>query len=164
MVATAFLENPSNLPVVNHLNGNKKDNRVSNLCWASISDNVAHAYATGLAKRGEESVHALLTDEKVREIASMFATHSIAEIARRFNVRPATISNIRNGNTWKHLGLACSASDKEKYKGNKLSVSDIPLIRQMIAEGYRDIDIAKRFGVHRGSIHGIRFGKNWKNY
>lgn len=39
LVAEAWLPNPNNLPFVNHKNGNRDDNRVSNLEWISISDN-----------------------------------------------------------------------------------------------------------------------------
>lgn len=40
LVAEAFLDNPSNLPVVNHINEDKEDNRVSNLQWSSVKDNL----------------------------------------------------------------------------------------------------------------------------
>lgn len=39
IVATAFLPNPNNLPIVMHKNNNKLDNRVENLQWGAVSEN-----------------------------------------------------------------------------------------------------------------------------
>ncbi len=50
LVALTFLPNPKNKPSVNHINGNKKNNTLSNLEWCSYSENMFHAYKIGVKK------------------------------------------------------------------------------------------------------------------
>lgn len=50
IVATAFIENKANLPEVNHLNGNKQDNRAINLEWVTPKQNSEHSWKTGLSR------------------------------------------------------------------------------------------------------------------
>lgn len=48
LVASAFIENPDNKPQVNHINGDKSDNRAANLEWSSNIENAHHAIRNGL--------------------------------------------------------------------------------------------------------------------
>ena len=50
ILAIAFIPNPNNYPVVNHIDWNKLNNSIDNLEWCTNSDNINHAYKMWLKK------------------------------------------------------------------------------------------------------------------
>ena len=54
LVAIHFLANPCDYPEVNHIDGNKANDAVTNLEWVTELQNIRHAYTTGL-KHGSDS-------------------------------------------------------------------------------------------------------------
>lgn len=55
LVAQVFIPNPNNYPQVNHINGDKADNRIENLEWCNNSMNQIHAYKHGLNRRRDNA-------------------------------------------------------------------------------------------------------------
>jgi hypothetical protein len=89
LVAKAFFGEAGGRDV-NHVNGNKHDNRLVNLEYLSRGEYHRHAYRTGL----REPVGKKLTDQQVHQIAALRGLATQAEIARQFGVCRATVSRI----------------------------------------------------------------------
>lgn len=107
IVAAAFIENPFNLPCVNHLNGIKHDNKPSNLEWCDQSMNERHAYRTGLKKpviapsRGEANGNAKMSAKDVQFIRELnISRGDRKKLATKFGVHVATIDRILKGDNW----------------------------------------------------------------
>jgi hypothetical protein len=166
VVAKTFVDNPFNKMCVNHIDGNKLNNHVDNLEWLTHSENTQHAYDTGLKPKGEDVSWAKLTEEDVIDIKHMFVDAiPVKDIAAYYGVGASTISQIRQGEAWKHVlpELNWDITRRESCK-RPLTAEDIPVIRQRIYNGESDTKIAETYAVHRGTIFQIRSGKNWKNY
>lgn len=94
LVAEHFLENDELLPIVNHLDGNKRNNFVENLEWCTAARNNQHARDLGLV--GESSLK--IPIDVVEQIKAYYvprsSTHGVVGTALRFGVSKSSVSNI----------------------------------------------------------------------
>ena len=106
IVATAFVDNPLNLPEVDHINNIRTDDRAENLQWISHEDNIKKIpfETQSKAKRGIHNGRATFTEDQIREIRKLYDDGMpIYEIAEKYNSKWSTINNIIIRHTWKHV-------------------------------------------------------------
>lgn len=102
-VALAFLPNPENKPFVNHKNGVKHDNSLTNLEWVSGKENQQHNVSINPKRRGAGHWSAKFTTEDVVYVRSNPDKLSQTDMAKRFGVHQSRISQIKNNRTYKEL-------------------------------------------------------------
>ena len=99
LVAKAFVPNPLGKPYVNHIDGDKMNNRSHNLEWVTASENTLHAVRSGLFKQnifGARHYRSKLSEEQVWSIKLLHKGCGIMQkkLASMFGVSKATISDI----------------------------------------------------------------------
>ena len=93
LVAQAYVDNPDNKPIVNHLNGIKTENHYTNLEWATLSENGKHAFKMGLSHNDSsynDSQSICIECFKDGEFVCEYG--SIGDAARKLNLHKASIS------------------------------------------------------------------------
>lgn len=109
LVARAFLLNPENKPIVHHRDGNRKNNRLENLEWATHIENQQYSIQMGTKKylSGHENPNAKLTPEQVRYIRKHYIKghpeFNANALAIKFNVGQTTIYSVIHYKTYKNV-------------------------------------------------------------
>jgi hypothetical protein len=106
LVAQAFIPNPESKPQVNHIDGVKTNNNVSNLEWVTNYENAYHAIDMGLHNnKGAKNGNSKLNKEDVIAIKGKLNKegNNIVELAKEYSVGYTAIYNILKGISWNHI-------------------------------------------------------------
>lgn len=90
--------------VVNHLDGDKSNNRLENLEWTTEHENKKHAAKNGLMQRGESRYNSKLKNRDILKIRELAKEISYAEIGRIYGINQGNAWLIANKRIWKHVG------------------------------------------------------------
>lgn len=102
LVATAFISPPPEGMEINHKDGNKANNVVSNLEWVTHRQNMEYAYAGGLlTTRGEQHPNSYIKEKDVRHIRRTNMT--VPQIVEAYGYPRATAFDIMARRTWHHV-------------------------------------------------------------
>lgn len=106
-VAESFILNPNKYPEVNHIDGNKNNNNVSNLEWCTQSHNIKEAYKCNLIKKksGTQIKNAKFSIKDIEYIINNYIPkdkkYGCRALAKRFKVSHSSISCIIKNKTYK---------------------------------------------------------------
>lgn len=103
LVAETFIPNPKNKTQVNHINGNKLDNRVENLEWVTASENLKHAFKNGLNK--SPMLNPETAKKHSEKLKGKFTDKQFEKSAKK-------VVNVKTGETYKSIK---EAAKKENY-------------------------------------------------
>ena len=102
VIATAFFGKPKLDLVVNHKDGNKKNNNINNLEFVTATANELHALLSGLKAHGDRHGSAKLRSADIPVIlARINAGHKTDSMAADYGVTTTTIRNVANNKTWR---------------------------------------------------------------
>ena len=92
LVTEAFIPNPNNLKQVNHIDGDKTNNDISNLEWCNNKENTKHGYENNLYHSKHRSIKIEVYEKNTNN--KLYEFKSIRETANTLNINRKTLSRI----------------------------------------------------------------------
>jgi len=158
LVADYFVNNPDNKPYVNHIDGNKLNNRYENLEWVTASENYQHAHENGLIKAlGEGHYLSSHKESVIREACGLLQEGMRnVDIVKRLGVGKTLLTAIRAGRAWRHISREY---DIEHKRQKRTSEKTVHWVCKMIELGKSNKEIMEEAyspTVNHSLLHGIR--------
>lgn len=95
LVAKAFIPNAQNKEAVNHIDGNRTNNRVENLEWVTPKENVIHSFRFGVRKKCKQvPKKTILTDFQISQIDNLRKIYTVNQLSKLFNITYQSLKNI----------------------------------------------------------------------
>lgn len=149
LVAEYFIPNDLNLPQVNHIDGNKNNNKASNLEWCSNEYNMNHALVNCLVKVGEQRFSSKCTEQSLQYIQDLIDYgFTIKQLSLVYCISKNCMKEIVRNHTYKHLNLNIHYNnpaekkfnhkiiDKDLYDKLNNSLKDNTVLNTLIKENY----------------------------
>lgn len=120
LLATHYLDNPEGKRTVNHIDGDKKNNFLGNLEWATDSENMQHAYDNNLNRATNKRI----SDMMLNEILYRFLSGtSLTSIVKDYDISLPTISTYMKDYTISIGQYPAFLAEKQRQKGIRAEVT-----------------------------------------
>jgi len=148
LVLTAFAgQPPTPKHHAAHLDGNPRNNRISNLCWKTAKENDLDKDSHGTRQNGIKHNMAKLTEEQVMEIRRLRAEGITGvDLAKRYDVTTKAISAIVTGKSWSHLS---GFGYVRKNPGPRIDGDALEQAKQLAKTGLSARKIADMLSISR---------------
>ena len=154
LIASIFIPNDNNEETVNHIDGDKGNNDISNLEWVSRSYNSKHSHSIGINKEHQlhraykawKSGHINITPFEKSNIIREYNGKNILELVEKYNLTKKQMENVIHGNKSKNLELfnltymwENTIENLNTLRNEYLETRDeqvFQMIRQLLPQGY----------------------------
>lgn len=145
LMALTYLPNPENKEEVNHIDGNKLNNKLSNLEWVTKKENLLHAHKLKLRDNtGEGNPRNILSEQEVVEIyAALYEGARNCDLADKYGVDKGTIASIKSKQNWSHI-LESLPNIDIKTRSKTLSEKTVRWVCSELQKGTKMTEILKQ--------------------
>lgn len=131
LVAEHFIPNPYHRSIVNHINGNKQDNRVENLEWCTSSENAQHALRNGLCP----GRRFMSMNDRILYLNRVLTGEQVKDIAVEINRRPETLHKMLR-DVAKKLGIHDKWQRQMEINRKNVALQNLELANKANKEKY----------------------------
>lgn len=171
LVAQAWLGPRPEGFVINHKDGNRKNNNWKNLEYVTGSGNMKHASDSGLLPRGSRHYTTDLTEEQVARACRLIVKGvGNKDIGDRLGIKPSKIRDIRMGKSWKSVSkdyfkkpVAATSLSRSSPRSSRLAVSERTKVIRAIQAGKPRNEIAEKFGISPQMVSDVKAKRTWKD-